>query len=347
MPFAPFALQWRTPFPNPPNPTPVPAGVSRTYIPTPSGPLELLSAIPSNPSPIPPIFFAHGGFGCAEIWLQWMQFFCSKGIACYAMSYRGHGKSWYPSFLRMCFTTRGMMAGDLVAGIKFVEGLERERRKRSEDVKVILVAHSAGGGLSQYILSQGLLKVHAFCMCAAVPGFGSVAVYKFWSWMIPFHFPYRLFHPRHVLATTSQVKSAFFSPQIPLSSVRIFEKLLAPYESLLWPSQMLPSFVNPTALLSNIVGWNRSASSTKPNADKLLVLAAEYDVLCTPKVLLDAAERYMKAFSDMVRRNAILEEGGESEGVRFRVVPGVGHHLMNDVEWERGAEEIFEWLQTL
>lgn len=73
----------------------------------------------------------------------------------------------------MYFTTRGTIASDLVAGIKEVEKLEKEKRQTSDNVRVILISHSAGGALSQYVLSRGLAKAHAFCMFAAVPGFGS------------------------------------------------------------------------------------------------------------------------------------------------------------------------------
>lgn len=65
------------------------------------------------------------------------------------------------------------MAEDLVAGVKEVENLETERRDAEEKVRVVLVAHSAGGALSQYVLSRGLVTVQGFCMLAAVPGFGS------------------------------------------------------------------------------------------------------------------------------------------------------------------------------
>lgn len=175
MPFGPFALQWHAPSPNPPNPSkPLPEGITRRYISTPSGPLELLSAIPTDTkSSKPPLFFAHGGFGCTSIWLPYMTYFSSRGYPCYAISYRGHGNSWYPGFWRMYFTSRGTMALDLAAGVREVEKLETERRNTEEKVRVVLIAHSAGGALSQYALSQALVKVQGFCMLAAVPGFGS------------------------------------------------------------------------------------------------------------------------------------------------------------------------------
>lgn len=173
MPFGPFALKWRAPSPNPPKGNPLPSGVTRTCVQTPSGPLELLSTIPTSPNPsAPPLFFGHGGFGCAEMWLDYMQFFASKGYPCYAVSYRGHGNSWYPGFWRMYFTSRHSIAQDLAAGIEHVESLERERRQE-DNVRVVLIAHSAGGALSQYVLSRDMAKVSGYCMFAAVSGFGS------------------------------------------------------------------------------------------------------------------------------------------------------------------------------
>lgn len=176
MPFGPFILQWRAPSPNPPKGSPLPPSITRSYIETPSGPLELLTALASTPTSSPekpPLFFAHGGFGCAAVWLNYMTYFSSRGYPCYAISYRGHGNSWYPGFWRMYFTPRSAIGSDLVAGIQHVEKLETERRKSSEKVRVVLVAHSAGGALAQWVLGRGLVKVGGFCMCAAVPGFGS------------------------------------------------------------------------------------------------------------------------------------------------------------------------------
>jgi pimeloyl-ACP methyl ester carboxylesterase len=73
----------------------------------------------------------------------------------------------------MYFTSREAIAGDLVAAITEVERIEGERRKTEEKLLVVLVAHSAGGALAQWVLSRGLVKVQGFCMFAAVPGFGS------------------------------------------------------------------------------------------------------------------------------------------------------------------------------
>jgi pimeloyl-ACP methyl ester carboxylesterase len=183
MSLGPFNLQWRKPSPDSPVPTPLPHGISRSYIPTTSGPLELLSALPSSVISInrTPLFFAHGGFGCASIWTSYMLFFASRGYPCYAISYRGHGASWYPGFLQMYFTGREAIAGDLVTGIEEVERLEGQRRKTEERVRVVLVAHSAGGALAQWVLSRGFARVTGLCMFAAVPGFGSYVLMSFAS----------------------------------------------------------------------------------------------------------------------------------------------------------------------
>lgn len=171
----PFALQWRRPSPNPPLSSNLPEGITRSFIHTSSGPIELLTALPSKTSDNskPPLFFAHGGMGCAEVWLPYMQYFSARGYPCYAISYRGHGISWYPSFLRMYFTTRHTIAEDLAAGVRYVEAAESSRRGASDTTRVVLIAHSAGGALSQYALSRKMIQVQGFCMLAAVPGFGS------------------------------------------------------------------------------------------------------------------------------------------------------------------------------
>lgn len=79
----------------------------------------------------------------------------------------------------MYFTGRHAIGEDLVAGIEAAEKLEQERIQAQEKTRVVLVAHSAGGALSQYVLSRGMCSVQGLVLLAAVPGFGSYAI----SWV--------------------------------------------------------------------------------------------------------------------------------------------------------------------
>lgn len=138
--------------------------------------------------------------------------------------------------------------------------------------------------------------------------------------------------------------------------------MLSPYESMLWPLQALFRFVTGQDVISSIEGWApRNSSSSGECAGitpRFLVVAGENDVLCTPSILRDAADRYRTAFQYCVRmkkldgisEDDVLTAGGEDDGydgVSFKVVKELGHHLQNHVEWQRGAEEILRWAQEL
>lgn len=147
-------------------PHPVPDGLERAWIETPSGRLEIIYAEPKGCESKPPVFFCHGGMGGAWVWKEYMQYLAARGVASYAISLRGHGDSWYPSYFRMVyFTTRRMLTNDLVAGIKWAQA-----RAKSE---VVLVGHSSGGGLSQDILSKQEVHVRGLALLGAVPAQGS------------------------------------------------------------------------------------------------------------------------------------------------------------------------------
>ena len=147
-------------------PAPLPDGLTRHWIDTPDGSLEILSASPPSLTGNPPIVFCHGGLGGAWVWAEYMRYLSARGVPCYAVSLRGHGDSWHPSYLRMVFaTSRRALSDDLVAGVEWVQA-----REGSE---VILAGHSSGGGLSQGILSEGRVDVKALVLLGAVPAYGS------------------------------------------------------------------------------------------------------------------------------------------------------------------------------
>lgn len=163
-------LRWTKPSEKPES---LPDGVERHFVKTPLGDIEVLysgpseEATPTTSTPRQPLFFVHGGMGSAWVWLEYMRFLSSHGIPCYAVSMRGHGNSWHPSYIRMVFfTPRSALAQDVVAAIRWTQ-------QREQGAEVVLVGHSSGGGMLQGILSEGLVSASGLVLAGAVPGFGS------------------------------------------------------------------------------------------------------------------------------------------------------------------------------
>lgn len=159
-------------------------------------------------------------------------------------------------------------------------------------------------------------------------------------------------HPMSPLSSTSLVKQAFFSPSYPLSSVSQFETLMPKYESLLWPLGMSFKFTNFQNVLKRI--------SSKGHGSRILILASQCDKLVTLDIAKREAEEYRNVFRDLALTNRLKVEvdevvevdngvEGESEGcgVQVRVVEGAGHHFMNDVMWEEGAEKLLDFYKQL
>lgn len=128
--------------------------------------------------------------------------------------------------------------------------------------------------------------------------------------------------------------------------------------------QALFPIVTGPDVIQSIVGWKpkqpaKSGTGKKTGVvSRLFVLAAEFDVLCTPSVLLDAAKRYRTAFLDCVRLKKLdgvsedsidtaIDESADCNGVKFEIVKGVAHHLQNHVDWEKGAEALLDWVRDL
>lgn len=165
-----WQLTWRAPTSSP---RPLPASITRDFILTPSGTIEIISAgAPSSrstaspQSSVPPVLLQHGGSGSAAVWIPYVTYLASRDVPCFALSLRGHGNSWHPSFLGLCWGT-GIKdyADDLRRAVEYV----RDREGREP----VLVGHSSGGGLAQYALGKGLIKVDALALIASVPCFGS------------------------------------------------------------------------------------------------------------------------------------------------------------------------------
>lgn len=208
----------------------LPDGIQREFVQGPYDRLEVLCARVEG-SDKTPIYFCHAGMGCAYFWLEYMQYFQKHGIPSYAISYRGHGNSAYPSFIRMVwFTTKTSLKNDLLAGLKWVQ-------KQHNGKEGMLVGHSSGGGLVQLTLDREDAKVQGLVLLGAVPGSGSWQVYMQWvkldrwfgvrTW---FHFG----HPNSPLSSKDLVKRVFFPANFPDEKVTEFRKHSAPYEAFPW-----------------------------------------------------------------------------------------------------------------
>ncbi|VUC27308.1 unnamed protein product [Clonostachys rosea] len=310
--------------PPPGPPSPVPEGLERHWIDTAQGKLEVLSATPPQTVPAsdgPPIYFCHGGMGCAWVWTEYMQYLAARGVRSYAISLRGHGDSWYPSYLRMLFgTTRRMLSDDLVAGLRWVE--QRENRR------VVLVGHSSGGGLSQGVLSEGRVDVEGLALLGAVPGYGSMGVYQNWMKLDPWFGLRLIFHGYHSNSPLSHpilTRRVFFGDKFPLSAVIPFQRRMNRYESFLWPFSMMMPFASAGSVLQHI------------HHGKILVMAGSQDKIMPPKITTETAAYY---------REASASPNGE-DSVRMELVEGAGHHLQNDIQWEDGAAKLWDFYKSI
>ncbi|WYZ36685.1 hypothetical protein EsH8_II_000191 [Colletotrichum jinshuiense] len=339
-------LYWTAPTGEPPA---APEGLTRYWVETPSGRIEVLSNQGANPKTSKtPIFFIHGGMGSAWVWTEYMQYFAKHDVPCYAVSLRGHGNSWHPSYLRMVyFTTRQNLTDDAVAAIRWVQ-----ERQGSE---VLLVGHSSGGGLSQGILSAKQARVKGLALLGAVPGAGSYGVYANWAVFDPWFAIRMLFHgwhPNSPLSHPFLVKQAFFGDQMPESGVLKFQKHVNRYESFLWPISMMKPFVRATDIITSIGGWGTS--------ERIMILTGAQDKLMTHGVMTKMAAFYRDAFAELVRAKKLDakvyevkrlsgegDEDDEENGVTLAWVPGAGHHLQNDVMWEVGAKKLLGFYEQL
>lgn len=265
------------------------------------------------------------------------------------------------NFWKMVFTSQHQMALDVTVGIRYV--IDKHRNEGRPDI--VPIAHSAGGALLQYILSEGLHSapdpkksdsqayvVGRIGLLGVIPCYGSVGVYWNWLKLDPLY-PLRMYlfhfgHPRSPLSSTRLVKQAFFCDECPDERVREFEtQEMAPYESMAWPLATFRAFGDPEKIIRAVGLTSFSGHESTELRPRVLVIAGGKDVLMRPRVM----EKLVDLLRNAVRLmfGSAMNKGDSREGVRdgveFRVVHGSGHHLMGDMYWEECAENILRFLE--
>lgn len=173
---------------------------------------------------------------------------------------------------------------------------------------------------------------------------------------------FHLGHPNSPLSHPDLTRRVFFHSPVSDRYMEEFQRHINPYECLWWPLEMMRPFVDFRRILTQIDGCGeKGAGSSK--TQRVLVLRGEADRLMTRPVMERLTDALRVAMGVLLRErkiDAAAEDDGVSpvpggggmddnkgSGVRLCVVPGVGHHMQNDVGWEVGAQKLLEFSQQL
>lgn len=343
---------------------PLPNHIERVFVNTPSGDLELLISRPGESSghnSPPPVLFAHGGYGSAGVWLEWMDYLHKSGYkgTLYAGSLRNHGGSYSVPFYRMVWRTPlDACAGDLLACIQHAQ-------QDAQCEHLAVVGHSSGGGLLQYLLANSRFRARALCLLDAIPHFGSYGVYWNWFKTDPW-FPLRgwlhLQHPTSPLSSDRLVQQAFFGRRFPQAMVPGFRRWMPAYESMGWPLGMFGSFWawwkgTPKWLDARDIIRNISHSTGGNQHTRICIMVGGEDMMIDTDMCRSQAAQFRDVleeegrFSSDLGKNqskaADIEgvETADAGGVRLVIVEGAGHHLQNDVQRDQGAQALHRFLE--
>lgn len=378
-----FDLKWTR---QKPQFRPLPPYIKRTFVETPGGDLELLICEPSSsttsstskstapqPQPQPSIFFVHGGYGSAGVWLEWMTYLHSHNYSgtLYAYSARNHGASYTLPYWRMVFDTPfEQIQADMVVCLDYVT--KREQQANSVARLPILVGHSSGGGLAQYLLSgtsanlKLRVKASGLCLVDAIPSFGSYDIY--WNWLK--HDPwftvrsmFHLQHPSSPLSTEKLVHGAFFGQKFPVGRTGAFMRWMPAFESMGWPMGMVGDnfwgwvigrpniWLSARDIVSNIVGVGNGK-------DKVCVVIGRDDMMYRPWMWERQCEEYREGLGELQREKELagpdkpftkteiidgVASTDSEAGVRLVLVEDSGHHVQNDVYCDQAAEAFLRW----
>lgn len=354
-------LRWST---QPPKYCPLPEHVERVFVKTEHGDLELLISRPKQCSDVPPVFFAHGGYGSASVWLEFMDHLHHFGYSglLYAYSFRNHGASYAVSFLDMVYrTSLESCVEDLRACFEYAK-----QDARSDDM--VTVGHSSGGGLLQYALARSVIKARALVLLDAIPHFGSYGVY--WNWLktdpwFPLRNLVHFQHPTSPLSSDRLVHQAFFGHKYPMEKVPEFRSRMPAYESMGWPLGMFGEFWawwkgNPKWLDINEVIVNLAKPNDDGQHDQVCIIVGAEDMMIDVDMCRLQAAQYRQALQGRLAKSAEPSprvasriraiEGAEVEGfegVALAVIQDAGHHVQNDVQSKIAAEVLFLFLERV
>lgn len=289
--------------------------------------LEVLVRSPQEPKHETPLLFVHGAFVGAWCWDEhFLQFFADAGYAAHAVSLSGHGGS------------RGRERLDTLSIADYVNDV-REVAERMP-VHPVLIGHSMGG----FVVQKYLERHHApaAVMMCPVPPQGLMAS----AFGLLFSRPSLLRDLNSMMGggrtSYETMREAMFAQEIAFEDLKRFSRLSQPESHrAIWDMTLfgLPSaskvmqHLKPSEAsglgrpLSRKGGRGESLSFVpKPEGalSRLLVLGAEHDHL----IPASSAQMTARTYS-----------------VEAEVLPGFGHGMMLEKDWELVAGRMLEWME--
>lgn len=242
----------------------------------------------------PPLLFIHGSFCGAWVWAEhFMPYFARAGYPCEAVSLRGHGAS------------EGHAALAEASLADFLDDAESALRQMS--APPVVVGHSMGGAVAQYLASRQ--PVAGLALLGSVPPSGLAATMLHMSavahdlmWQIGL---LQSLGPQSVDAWV--VHRAIFAADTPASLGQSY----------------LPRLQDESQRVSlDLMGWLRP-----PLPDPL------------PPVLVAGGD------ADAFVPTSALRETASYWNGELSILPGVPHGLMLDPCWPNVAAVLLDWLQ--
>ncbi len=256
--------------------------------------IERITYTPKERQHEAPILMAHGMWHGAWCWQPWQEFLAQKGWESIAYSLPGHGQSPLQRSLTSC--TLGYYLAFL-----------RDEINRLP-VKPILMGHSMGGALSQWVLRYVTQSLPAVVLVAPWVSHSMLAE-GFWRVIqldpLGISTMFLTWNSTSWMRSPAAAASKLISPEAVVSPEELHRQLGG--ESGLVIFQHNPPF------------WQPAENVQIP----ILVLAGEKDALISVEGLRKTANHYQ---------------------ADFRVIPGAGHNLMMEKSYHDTAELIDQWL---
>ncbi|KAK6836254.1 hypothetical protein PG987_006749 [Apiospora arundinis] len=342
----------------------------------------------------PPLLFIHGTFCSAHDFVNFLPYLAQHGYPAYALSLRGHGASHKQKWLRkMFFTNLHSWAADvrcvldhmtveaansrmssssfwtpspaspassasssasMASASSSTSACSRRRQQRKRPPPV-LVGHSLGGGVLQWMLSSGAIGRHhqqaaeisGLILLGSMPLSGSGReVLSNWEKAEAARGALRrpfMLSERCTVRTRTQARAAFFSDETEDAVVETWLRTCkTKHESALAGMSVLWPFGEAGKVLDSLSGlgsrrWEvGTATTSSQSRRKVLCIAGGVDRLVPPAMVLSNAYAYSAA---------VKVAGCDPETCRMWTVSGSGHHLMMDAHWQECADGILRWLE--